>query len=175
MEEQVDFKGITTRAVGLQYGAILAILSIVLFLIPAVMGENPFKGVWNWIGAAVSVIVIVLAHKKFKDDGDGFMRYGQGIGIAFWIGLISTVVSILFSYSYTAFIDNGPFELFMIQQEDELIAKGTPESIIKTSLEWTRKLFWGIGIFMGVFFTLLMALVITIFTKKQNPDLVFNG
>ncbi len=175
MEEQSDLKGMTSRAVGLQYGAILAILSIVLFLIPAVMGQNPFKGVWNWVGVGISIIVIVLAHKKFKDEGDGFMRYGQGIAIAFWIALVSTIISILFSYSYTSFIDSGPFELFMIQQEDELIAKDTPESIIKTSQEWTRKLFWGIGLIMGIIFTLLIALIITIFTKKQNPDQAFNG
>lgn len=175
MEESAEFEGTTTRSVGLQYGALLAILSIVLFTIPAVMGQNPFKGVWNWVGAGASILILVLAHKKFKDEGDGFMRYGQGITIAFWIAMVSSIVSILFTYSYTAFIDDGPFELFMVQQEDELIAKGTPDNIIKTSQEWTRKLFWPIGLIMGIIFTLLEALVITIFTKKQNPDQVFNG
>lgn len=173
MEEHSDLKGMTTRAVGLQYGAILAVLSIVLFLIPATMAMNPFKGVWNWLGAGVSIAIIVLAHKKYKDDGDGFMRYGQGLTIAFWIALVSSIISIAFTYGYTSFIDSAPFELFMIQQEDEMIAKDMPESIIKTSLEWTRKLFWGIGLIMGIIFTMLEALIITIFTKKQNPDQAF--
>ncbi len=170
MEETSEFKAPTTREIGLQYGAILAVVSIVLFLIPAVMAMNPFKSPWNWIGAGVSIVGIVLAHKKFKDEGDGFMSYGQALAIAFWIALVSSVVSIIFSYVYTNFIDNGPFELFMVQQEDEMIARDTPESIIETSQEWTRKLFWAIGLIMGIMFTMLEALIIAIFTKNQNPE-----
>jgi len=170
MEESSEYKAPTTREVGFQYGAILALASILLFVVPAVMAMNPFKSPWNWIGAGVSIAVIVLAHKKFKDDGDGFMSYGQALGIAFWIALISSVVSILFSYGYTTFIDDGPFEMFMLQQEDEMIAKNTPENIIETSQKWTRKLFWGIGLFMGIFFTMLEALIISIFTKNANPE-----
>ncbi len=173
MENNEEFVAPSTRSVGFQYGAILAVVSIVLFLIPAVMGANPFKGVWNWVGTGVTVAAIFLAQKKFKDEGDGFMSYGQGMGVAFWIALVSVPISVLFSYSYTSFIDNGPFEMFMLQQEDDMIANGAPESIIETSLEWTRKLFWVIGVVGGLFFTMLMALVITIFTKKNNPEAPF--
>lgn len=168
MEENVQAP--TTREVGLQYGAILGVVSIVLFLIPSVMAMNPFKSPWNWIGAAASVAAIILAHKKYKDEGDSFMSYRQGLLIAFWIGLISSVISIAFSYGYTVLLDNGPFELFMVQQEDEMIAKNVPDNMIETSLEWTRKLFWVIGLVMSVIFTLLEALVITAFTKRINPD-----
>jgi hypothetical protein len=155
MEESSEFKAPTTRSIGLQYGAILALASVVLFLIPAVMANNPFKSPWNWIGAGVTILVIVLAHKKFKDEGDGFMSYGQGLAIAFWISLIATLVSILFSFGYTTFIDNGPFELFMEHQEDEMIAHNAPENIIKTSHEWTRILLWVIGTVLSILFSML--------------------
>ncbi len=163
----------TTFEVGLRYGSILTVISMVLFLIPAVLAQNPFKGVWNWVGIGVTMAIIVLAQTKFKSEGTGFMSFGQGVAITFWIALISVSISILFSFVYTSFIDDGPFELFMIQQEDELLANGTPENMIETSLEWTRKLFWVIGYVAGIFFTMIMGFVISIFTKKQSPEAPF--
>lgn len=173
MDDNSEFKAPSTRDVGLQYGAILGVISIMLFLIPSLMGLNPFKGGWNWVGSAVTVLVIFLAQKKYKDEGNGFMSYGQGLGIALWVALISAPISILFSYGYTSFIDNGPFEMFMIQQEDDMIAKGLSDSMIETSLEWTRKLFWAFGFIGAMFFTMLLALIITLFTKKANPEAPF--
>jgi len=163
----------TIMETGIRFGSILALLSIILFLIPAVAGFNPFKGGWNWFGAGVSLLTMFWAQKKFKDDGDGFMSYGQGVSIIFWIAAISTVVSILFSYSYTTFIDDGPFEMFMIQQEDEMIANGAPDDMIETSLTWTRKLFWIIGLVAGFIFTMIMGFVLTIFTKNQSKEAPF--
>lgn len=163
----------TTLEVGLRYGSILAVISIVLFLIPAILAQNPFKGVWNWVGLGVTIASIVVAHTKFKSEGSGFMSYGQGVAITFWIALISTSVAILFSFIYTSYIDDAPFELFMIQQEDELLANGTPENMIETSLEWTRKLFWVIGFIASIFFTMIFGFLISIFTKKQSPEAPF--
>ena len=163
----------TAMEVGTRFGFMLTVISILLFLIPALTSMNPFKGPWNWIGLGFTVAIMYLAHKKFKDEGNGFMSYSQGVAIAAWIAAISTVVSMIFYYGYISFIDNGPFELFMIQQEDEMIANGTPDSVIETSLEWTRKLFWIIGIVMGLIFNLIVGLVLTIFTKNQIKEAPF--
>jgi hypothetical protein len=164
---------LTTRSVGVQYGLIATVISVVLFLIPAMMALNPFKGVWNWSGAIVSLVLLILAHKKFKDEGDGFMSFGQGMGIAFWMVLVSTFLGFGFTYVYLTFIDSAPFELFMEDQLVEMQESGTPDSAIETAQEWTRKLFWPIGFFFALCGGLLFALIVTIFTQKKSPEATF--
>lgn len=168
MEEQ-DEK-VTTRSVGVQYGLLASIISIIMFLIPAMMGQNPFKGIWNWAGAIVTIVLLILAHKKFKESGDGYMSYGQGMGVAFWMILVSTLIGFGFTYIYLTFIDNSPFELFMEQQLIEMQEKNVPENAIEMSQEWTRKLFWPIGFFFAIAGGMIIALIITIFTQKKSPE-----
>ena len=170
--ESNEMESVTTRSIGVRFGLISAVISIVLFIIPAVIGQNPFKGVWNWVGMVVGIGIIVFAHKSFKDDGDGYMNYGQGIGIAFWMALVSTLIAVSFMYAYISFIDVNPFELFMEQQQEEMAAKGTPENIIETSTEWTRKLFWPIALVMGLLGSIIIALIVTIFTQKKDPNAI---
>ena len=172
MEENTQLETVTTRSIGIRFGLISTVISIVLFIIPAVMGQNPFKGVWNWIGIAVGIGVLFFAHKTFKDDGDGFMSYGQGIGIAFWIALVSTLVAVTFMYVYISFIDSAPFEIFMDQQLEEMELKQVPEDMIEKSQEWTRKLFWPLAFVMGIVGSIIIALVVTIFTQKKNPEAI---
>jgi Protein of unknown function (DUF4199) len=167
-----EMESATTRSIGLRFGLISSVISIVLFIIPAVTGQNPFKGAWNWVGMVVGIGILVFAHKSFKDDGDGFMTYGQGIGIAFWMSLVSTIIVVGFMYVYINFIDANPFELFMEQQQEEMAAKGTPENIIETSTEWTRKLFWPIALVMGVLGSIIIALIVSIFTQKKDPNAI---
>lgn len=167
-----EMESATTSSIGLRFGLISSVISIVLFIIPAVTGQNPFKGAWNWVGMVVGIGILVFAHKSFKDDGDGFMTYGQGIGIAFWMSLVSTIIVVGFMYVYINFIDANPFELFMEQQQEEMAAKGTPENIIETSTEWTRKLFWPIALIMGVLGSIIIAVIVSIFTQKKDPNAI---
>ena len=64
----------------------------------------------------ITIVIIFLAHKYYKDNGDGFMSYGQGIGIGFWIGLVSAVISSIFTYIYAKFIDPSFITTFVKKQ-----------------------------------------------------------
>lgn len=171
MEANPD--SISTRSVGMKYGLMAGLAGIVLFLIPVVLGQNPFKGAWNWIGAAVSIGLMILAHKSYKDNGDGFMSYGQGVGIGFWLTLVSTVLSIIFMYVYLNFIDAGPMDLFIQEQQETMEKSGQSEQAIEMAMEWTRKLFWVIALIGGIFWGMIIALILTIFTQKKAPEQAF--
>ncbi|PZR41338.1 MAG: hypothetical protein DI538_01640 [Azospira oryzae] len=165
-----EVKKPTTREVGIRFGLISAAITIVLFLIPALIGQNPFKGVWNWVGTGVSIGLIIFAHKKFKDDGDGYMSFGQGVGIVFWMGLISTIIGGIFTFVYINFVDTAPFDLMLEQNLEEMEKAGSPEQAIEMAQEWTRKLFWPIYFFFGVVGSVVVGLIVSIFTKKNNPE-----
>ncbi len=164
---------VTTRSVGIKWGLISAIISIVFFLILALVGTNAFDNKWSWIGMIVSVVLVFLAHKNFKDSGDGYMSYGQGVAIGFWIALISLALAVLVQFTYVNFIDTGVMEMFFDAQIEEMSKKGMPDNQIDVAIEWTKKLFWVFYILGGLFFGVLVGVVVSLFTQKKNPQPAF--
>jgi lysylphosphatidylglycerol synthetase-like protein (DUF2156 family) len=168
-EDQQDQKA-TVRGIGLKYGGISALVSILFFLVLVLAGANAFDNTWNWIGLIFSIVILVLAHRAFKADGDGFMSYGQGVGIGFWVALVATVIGGLFTYVYAVIIDPSTMNAFYEAQQMQMEERNMPQEQIDMAQEWTRKLFWPMYAFFGVFFGVLVALIVTIFTQKKNPE-----
>jgi hypothetical protein len=174
MEPQVNTSSsVTTRSVGIKWGLISAVISIVIFLALALSGQNAFDNVWGWVRLAISVVLVFLAHKNFKDEGDGFMSYGQGVGIAFWMTLVSLVLGTLVTYVYVTFIDTGVMEMFYDMQAEEMSRKGMQDEQIEMALKFTRNLFWPIALFFGLLFGVLIGVIVSIFTQKKNPEPAF--
>jgi len=169
MEETTEAT-VTTRSVGIKFGLILGVISIVMFLVTAVLGYNPFSTARSWIGIGISIATLVFAQKQFKDEGDGFMSYGQGFSIGFWQSLVSLVLSMAVTYVYIEFIDHAPFDVFMNEQLIKMQEQGQPDNAIEIAQTWTKKLFWPIGIFFGLLGSLLMVAIVTIFTQKKNQQ-----
>jgi len=175
MQQQVESAEtpVTTRSVGIKYGLISTLVAILFFLVLVFSGQNAFENKWGWVRVIISVVFVVLAHKDFKDSGDGFMSYGQGVGIAFWISLVGTVLGTLFTYVYVTLIDPGVMDSFYIMQTEQFEAQGMPDSQIETTITWTKKLFWPMGIFVGLLFGVLVGVFVSIFTQKKNPEPTF--
>ena len=168
-----DTATVTPRSVGVKFGLISALISVLFFLILAVSGLNAFDNTWNWIGLVISVVLVFLAHKNFKDNGNGFMSYGQGVGIAFWMALVSLVINFIVTYVYVAFIDTGAMDLFYEKQIEEMSSKGMPDDQIDMAISWTKTLFWPMYAFFGLFFGVLVGVIVSIFTQKKNPEPAF--
>lgn len=168
----------TTRAVGVRFGLIAALISIVYFLILNVSGIDMTQGFWNWVGYAITLALVVLAQKQFKDKGDGYMSYGQGVGIAFWMGLISAVISSIFTYMYIKFVDTGFLELVKERQIEAMQEKGMTDQQIDqgmqmASLFLTPEAMLFYMLVGGIVVTLIIGLIVTIFTQKKNPEPAF--
>jgi uncharacterized membrane protein len=170
MEENVSNEVVSVRSVGMKFGLIMAVYSIVFFLVLTLADLNAFDNKWGWVNMVVSIVVLVLAHRNFKSSGDSFMSYGQGIGIAFWISLTSVVVGALFTYLYAEVIAPETMEKFYDFQREQMESKNMQDEQIEVGLSWVKKLFWPMYVFFGMFFGILIALIVTIFTQKKNPD-----
>ncbi len=170
MEENTASESITTRSAGVTFGLYTGAVSVAVFLITSLLGMNPFGGGLNYIGTVASIVLLVLAHKKFKDSGDGFMSYGQGFGIGFWFTLVSAALAIGVMYLYINFFDDMPMKLMLEEQATKMQESGTPDSTIETAAEWTKKLFWPIAAAGGLIGGLVIAAIVTIFTQKKNPQ-----
>jgi hypothetical protein len=173
MEETTETAAPSVRAIGVKYGLISAAVGVVFFLGMQLTGNSPFGGGWGigLVRFAIAIVILVLAHKAFKDEGDGFMTYGQGFGIGFWIIVISIVIGGLFSYVYANFIDLTAMDQFYEEQAEQMRGRGQNDDQIAVAQEWTKKLFWVFFFVFGFIFSLIVPLVVTIFTKKENQQL----
>jgi len=166
---------VTTGSVGKRYGVIMALISIVYFIALTVASIDMTTGIGRWSSVLFYVVVIYLAHKNFIDDGNGFMSYGQGMGIVFWIGLICSVIYTVFFYIYIKFIDAGFVEAIKQKQIEQMQERGMSDAQIDqamgiASMFMTPEAMFIFGLFGGIIIIVIVGLIVTIFTQKSNPE-----
>lgn len=120
-------------------------------------------------------IGIWLTHKAFKDQGNGFMSYSQGLGLGTVLGLIAGLLNGLVAVLYLTFIDSS----FMERQMDKVIIQfeeqGMTDAQIEQSMQFMEYTMNPIAIFfMSIIFTaifaFLVSLVVAAFTKNNDPS-----
>ena len=167
---------VSTRSVGMRYGLFLGGIGIVSFLVMAVSGMRP-DGPGRWISTVFTFVLIFLAHKYYKDNGDSFMTIGQGVGIGFLAGLVSSVISSIFMYIYVKFVDSGFIDMIKETQVEEMQKRGMSEEQIDQAMKiagmfTSAEALLVFGLIGGVVFGLGIGLIISFFTQKKNPDAI---
>ena len=130
----------------------------------------------NYVSYIFLTIGIVMAHKAFKEGGDGFMSIGQGLGIGTLMSLIGGVLSGLFSYIYIKFIDDSMLTKLADMQIEQLEKQGMDDAQIEQAMKIAGKFMtaemipvWAI---LGTLFVgFILSLIVSLFTKKANPTL----
>lgn len=159
----------SVMSVGVRYGLILAAISIIYTLILVALGSNPFVQDWkSYIQFVFIVIAVVLAHKYYKDNGDSYMSYGTGFGIAFVTVIVSMIIGMIFTIVYVKFIDTNAMEAMYDKIRMDMEEKGQGEQA-EVAIEWTKKLFWVFYIVGSLFWGAIIGLIVTIFTQKKRP------
>jgi len=120
-------------------------------------------------------VFIFLAHKYYKEEGDGFMTIGQGVGIGFWTGLTSSTISCIFTFVYISYIDSSFIEKIKQTQMDAMQQQGMSDAQIDQAMSvagmfMTPVFITIIGFISGIFACVLVGLILSFFTQKKNPD-----
>ena len=173
-----DASPVTTRSAGVRYGMISGIVSILLFLIFILANINMTEGPWKWVGWIVTVALVVLAHKYYKDNANGFMSYGQGVQISLWMGMVSAAVSSVFTYVYIKFIDASFLEMIKDKQIQAMEEQGMSEEQIEQGMKFASMFMSPeamllFGLIGGVISALIIGLLVSIFTQKKAPETAF--
>ena len=173
--EETTAPSVSTRSVGIRYGLIMGIIGIALFVV-FIAADVDVQGPARWLNVLVLAVIIFLAHKYFKENGDGFMTIGQGTGIGFWMSLVSSAISSVFTYVYVKFIDTTFIQQMMDKQREAMEAKGTlseeqvDQAMNMTSKFMTPEMMVVFGLVFGIIFGVIIALVVGLFTQKKNPE-----
>jgi hypothetical protein len=165
----------STRETGLRYGAVLGLISILYFVFLAIYRIDTTQGIGRWATLIFNLALLILAHQYFKRSGDGFMSYKQGITIAFWVALISSLMFSAFFVLYIQFIDTDFMEIMEEVQRQALIDQNISEEQIDQAMKLAKSfqspwILFTFGVVVGIISQLIFALITTIFTKKENPN-----
>lgn len=132
-------------------------------------------------------IAIILTHKTYKEDGDGFMSYGKGLGLAVVLGAVAGLVTGVLVFFYLNVIDPTIIEKqaeatleFQVEMMESFGASGSDidkaldmaEEQKEEAIAAARNPLKSIGmqIVSGLVFAFFLSLIISIFTRKTNPE-----
>lgn len=167
----------TIWPIGFRVGVMLALALIIYSMLLQVTGMATNKAL-GFVTNVFYIIGIVWAHKTYKESGDGYMTYGQGLGLGVVVAGVAGVISSLFSYLYLKFIDDSMLGEILNQSRVAMEEQGLDDEQIEQALAMTQKfttpemiMIWGVlgALLMGLIFSL----IISAFTKKNNPVLEY--
>jgi len=166
----------TVGKISMKYGLILGLLGIVYFLILNFAGVAGKSNLYSYLNYVIIIVMIFMAHKAFKDEGDSFMSYSQGLGIGTLVALISGVLSSAFMFFYLKFVDDSMIQNLKDAQMTQFEERGmSPEQIDQAMNMSSKFMTPGIMVLFGIFGSALIgfiiALVVSAITKKTNPQL----
>ena len=175
MNKEVAVDEPTPFSVGIRFGLILAATSVAYFVATATFSFDATRGVGQWLGFLINATLVFLAHKSFKDRGNGFMTYGQGFTIGVWMGIFSSFISSLFTFIYVKYIDTAFIQLMLDRQREVMADEGVPEEFIDSSMQMSERFMtpgsmFFFGVIGGMIVMLIVTAIVGIFTQKKNPD-----
>ena len=158
----------------LKYGLIIGLVSITFNLITIALGAYPYINSWRgFLAAGLTIAIIVWAHKDFKENGDGYMSFGQGVGLSIIAIVVSTLLTLVFTYVYLTYVNTATWDEIWLNAVEDMEAKGQSDAQIEMGIQWGKKLFYIIYPVIGVFFGLIIGLIVSIFTQKKRPEQAF--
>lgn len=168
MEEKTS-----TARVALKYGVLVAVVTIVYstILYVAGLGQNRWLSSMSYI---FMIVAIVWAMKDFREKNDGFISYGEGLGLGSLTAAVLGVLSSAFTLFYIQFIDNTLLAQGLDQVREDMERQGKDDAQIEQAIEISQK-FMSPGI---VFVTVILgylvmgfivSLIIAAIMRREKP------
>ncbi len=175
MEETTD---VSKKSVAIKYGVIGGLVSIILFVIMDFAGVSGNPSL-TWVNTVLSLVIFValiaVGQREFKKNGDGFMSYGEGLGLGTLLSLVSGIISSIFVYVYVSFINSAYIDNIRQQQVESMEKQGMSDAQIEQAMKMAENFSGPIamlifGILGSVFFGFVVSLVVSAFTKESRPE-----
>lgn len=168
MQEQVS-----TARVALKYGVITAVAVIVYSTIINLAGMVQNRALTS-LAFVILIGGIVWAMNDFRTQNNGFMSYGQGLGVGSLVSAIVGLLGAVFSMFYIQFIDNTIIQQSMDKAREDMEARGMDDAQIEQAMEISAKFMTpGVMFLMGVLSYLIIgfifSLIISAIMRKDKP------
>ena len=157
------------------YGAILGFVSVFISLVFYFIGmatEN-----WtNWISMLVSLVLLVYLMLQYRKEYlGGYASFGQiFLMVLVSAGIISVIISAIYTYLLFTVIDPGLIEQVKIAAEEQIMSNSRiPESMYDDLLERMEKRTTAaymikVSLIAGPIVNAILGLIIAAFIKKEE-------
>lgn len=168
----------TVWSKGAKGGLITGVVVVLLYTIIYILGEGNNKVLTGLVSFFSLLIGIILTHKAFKAENNGFMSYGQGLGIGSVLGLFTGLLSGIFFFVYLNFVDASMLQTEIENARDQYEGLGMTDEQIDQSVSvleymFTPMVFSFTAIISTLFYAFIFSLIISAFTKNNNPEHVY--
>ena len=165
---------VSTTSVGLRYGLLTGLISIIISfgMYAARMEQSPLK----YVSFLVLIGGMIMAMRHYKENNQGYMSFGEGVGIGTVLSAVVGVLSAIFTYVYMNIIDPDVVARMMDKARSDMEAKGgLSDEQIDQGMAMAGKFMNGpimmvVVVVSSVLFGVLLALVVSAFVKHTKPE-----
>lgn len=159
------------------FGLILAAASILFSLLLYAFDAMTNQGL-AYLGYIIMIVVIVLAVKSFREKhGNGFVSFGQGFQTGFYIVIISSVISAIYTYLFFAFFDPEMITKMIEMAEEKMLESNPdmPQEQLDMAMKWTKKFMSPVwmaiwGTIWNIIIGSILSLIIAAIMKKEDKS-----
>lgn len=168
MQEQAS-----TARIALKYGVITAVAVIVYSTIINIAGLTQNRALTS-LSFIIMIAGIVWAMKEFRTQNNGFMSYGQGLGVGSLVSAIVGLLGSVFTMFYMQFIDTTIMQQSLNTARADMEARGMDDAQIDQAMEISQKFMTpGMIFFIGILTYLILGFVISLIVsaimRKDKP------
>ncbi|PKQ70593.1 DUF4199 domain-containing protein [Raineya orbicola] len=161
---------ITTTQVGFRYGIIYGLTSIAISLI-TIIADLQQNFAITLLNIFVLVAFLVIPMRYFKSQNEGFMSFGQGMGIGSIVSALSNFILGLFILVYYRFIAKHKFEEILEKARESWEKAGMKEEQMQMAEKFTTpEVMFVSTLIGGTIFGILISLIVSAVLQKKKPE-----
>lgn len=164
----------STARIALKWGIISAVISVIFTIVLYTFDLWKITWVSLVFGLAIIIVILVLANKEFRTLNEGFLTFGESLGISMLVIAVSSLISAAFNQLYMNVIDNTIKDKMADFQEETMLKQGMTMEQIDMAMQQVEKfntpgIQFLFGLLGSLFFGFIIALIIAAIMKKNRP------
>ncbi len=167
----------SAKDVMIKFGVILGVISLLIQVILYVT-DNYLVPHWSFglISFLITIVVIILALKAFREGNGGFMKLGQALKIGLGAALIASLIASIWTLVLTQVLEPNYSEQLMDATRDQMIEQYPEmgdtqiEQALSFQEPFTKIGFMiPIGIMLSLFIGFIVSLIGGLILKREDP------
>lgn len=152
----------SAKSIIIKWGLIGGAITVILGLMTYLLGMSESK-IIQYVSVLLMLAIIIFGLFEYRDKyGAGFASFGELFKVGLMIGLIISIISIIWSYIYMTYLDPEFLSRLLLKTEIEMENSGMSDSEVKMTMDMTAKFMTPIyTTVMGFASSLIMSGVIT--------------
>lgn len=174
----METQEVSVKKIAMNYGFILALLSIVVSVIAYVTNNHIERPWWVSVLSTVSMVgVIVYGLKAYKDENSGFLSIAEALKVGLAISIIAGIIGAFYNYIFVTIIEPDFVTQMldmtrnqMIEQNPEMAQDQMDMAMGITEKMMQPMIMSAIGIIMTLFFGFIISLISGLIMKVNRPE-----